>query len=91
MHTALIVVGGLAVGAFIGYQFAPKISGYWPYKSIHVRMTTVSAVVANTANNSLATGQLAGASALAPVQSVVAEGQQIYSGLQSLYSQLGGN
>jgi hypothetical protein len=84
MHTSLIVLGGIAVGAFIGYQFSGSLQMYQPYSGLYRKFRP--GVVTQIQTNSSVSGQVAGAVAVAPVVSLVNEGKEVYSELQGLFN-----
>jgi hypothetical protein len=83
-NQTLWIVGGLAVGALLGYQFAPKLLPYQPYAWIHGKIAPASQVQ-KIMDGAQAGGQIIGSALMAPIQSTVAAGKQIYSDLQSLF------
>jgi hypothetical protein len=85
----LIILGGLAVGAFVGYQMAPRIIGYQPYSFLYKRFQPAAQVIDALNTQAQTQGQIAGGVALAPLQAVVAEGKQLVSGFHDLADQIG--
>jgi hypothetical protein len=78
------ILGGLAIGALLGYQFAPRLIGYQPYRFIHDKIAPASPA-SQIANTAAAVGQVTGSAVMAPVQSAVAAGKEVYSEIQSLF------
>jgi hypothetical protein len=85
----LIILGGLAVGAFVGYQMAPRIIGYQPYSFLYHRFRPGAQIVNELNIQAQTQGQVAAGVALAPLQAVVSEGKQLVSGFHDLADQIG--
>jgi len=84
-HTTYYVLGGLAIGALLGYHFAPKLLTYQPYTWLHGKFAPSGNVASQIVSGASASGTVTGAAVMAPVQSLVATGKEIYSEVQDLF------
>jgi len=84
-NSTYYVLGGLAVGALLGYHFAPKLLTYQPYSWIHAKLAPSGTVAAAIISGAASSGQTAGSAIMAPVQQAVAAGKEIYSEVQDLF------
>ena len=78
------ILGGAAVGVLLGYHFATTLIMYTPYRQIHGYIAPTSSTQ-SIVNASQYSGQVTGAAVMAPVQSGIAAGKEIYSEIQNLF------
>jgi hypothetical protein len=85
MNPAYAILGGLAVGALIGYQLAPTLINYPPYSWIHAKVAPTS-YASQIVAQAQSAGGILGALANTPLQTAVAAGQEVSSELQNLFN-----
>ena len=77
------VLGGLAVGALLGYHYAPGIAArrYQPYDWIHSLVNPLN----YSQHAAVSDGNALGAAAIAPLATYISAGNTAWSELQKLF------